>query len=137
MQKLPDGEGRSVAAQMGWSHIGVSAMHEIIDEIVDCRPSVYLYLIGVDDILHACQNEDEAEDGEPEAATAHMPYTSSKTGEKQTGKKVGRKHQKGDREAYPHQILRDEQSIDEKIEHIQNICIYIFYLMIAILHTVP
>ena len=112
MQKLPDGEGRSVAAQMGWSHIGVSAMHQIIDEIVDCRPSVYLYLIGVDEILHACQNEDEAEDGEPEA------YTSSKTGEKQTGKKVGRKHQKGDREAYPHQILRDEQSIDEKIEHI-------------------
>ena len=104
---------------------------------MDCRPSVYLYLIGVDEILHACQNEYEAEDGEPEAASAHMPYTSSKTGEKLPGKKVGGKHQKGDREAYPHQILRDEQSIDEKIEHIQNICIYIFYLMIAILHTVP
>lgn len=135
MQNLPDGEGRSVAAQMGWSHIGVSAMHQIVDEIVDCRPSVYLYLIGVDEVLHACQNEDEAEDGEAE--TAHMLDASGKTGEKQTDNQVGRKRQKGDREAYPHQILRDEQSIDEKIEHIQNICVDIFYLMIAILHTVP
>ena len=85
---------------------------------MDCRPSVYLYLIGVDEVLHACQNEDEAEDGEAEAATAHMLDTQGKTGEKQTDNQIGRKRQKGDREAYPHQILRDEQSIDEKIEHI-------------------